>query len=121
MAVWCDRSKTIQRVIDDLVDGNIKFYEMLPEDLEDYIKHWQTLYQIEEEDGIGNVRKVWQTSGENHYIFATIYYYLALLRSGGGEVIQWAKRDKTPKAHDPSAPDVQRMAKEQNRIRDWRV
>lgn len=121
MAVYCDRSKTIQRVIDDLVDGNIKFYEMLPEDLEDYIKHWQTLSQIEEEDSLGITRKVWQTSGENHYVFATIYYYLALLRAGKGEVIQWARKDKTPLEHDPQSPSPVEMAKKQNIKTDWRL
>jgi hypothetical protein len=123
MAVYADRSKIIQVVIDEFVDGNMKFYNMNPEDLIDYIKHWETLYQIEEEDSLGIVRKKWETEGENHFLFATIYFYLALQRAGRGSVVSWQGEDKTPKAHDPRAPDPKEAARKmlEGGKQDWRL
>lgn len=122
MAVYIDRSKGIQRVIDDFVDGRIRFYEMRPEDLIDYILHWETLSQIEETDSIGITRKVWETEGENHYLMATIYFYLALLKAGKGETVEWQGDDGTPKAANPKAPDINKILEEQEMEKiDWRI
>lgn len=120
MAVYADRGKTIQRVIDDFVDENIKFYEMRPEDLVDYIKHWETLYQIIEKDTLGIERKKWETDGNNHLIFATIYFWLALQRRGKGELVDWKAKEKS-KTHDPSAPSPKAEAAKQGISDDWRV
>jgi len=120
MAVYVDRSKIIQRVIDDFVDDKLKFYEMTPEDLTDYIKHWETLYQVIEKDTLGIERKVWQTEGENHLLFATVYFYLALLRRGQGELISWQREEKS-KVHNPQAPSPKEEAKKQGVKIDWRI
>ena len=122
MAVYADRSKIIQRVIDEFVDGKIKFYEIKPEDLKIYIKHWETLYQIIEKDSLGIERKKWETEGENHLLFATIYFYLGLLKSGGAKIVDWERKDTMGKAHDPAAPDIQEIIKKNEFYkRDWRT
>jgi len=120
MAVYVDRTKIIQRVIDEFVDSNMKFY-VEPEELLDYIDHWKTLYQIEETDTIGVTRKVWETSGENHHIFSTIYFYLGLLKAGRAKVMNWS-RPAENLAHDPTAFNIQEMI-EKNQFqnsKDWR-
>ena len=119
MAVYADRSKVIQRVIDDFVDKKLNFY-LLPEDLMTYIDHWKTLYQIIEKDSLGIERKKWETEGENHFLFATVYFWLAMRRRGKAKIIGWQGKDTTPKAHDPTAPDVRKMAEKQHQDRDWR-
>ena len=120
MAVYADRSKIIQRVIDDFVDEKMKFYEMTPEDLITYIQHWETLYQITEKDTLGIERLRWETEGENHLLFATIYFWLALQRKGKGEGINWEYEEKS-KVHDDRAPSPKEMAKKQNIKTDWRI
>ena len=120
MAVYADRSKIIQRVIDEFMDGKIKFF-MRPDELGTYIQHWETLAQIEETDTIGITRKVWETSGENHYLFATIYFWLALQRSGEAKIIDYEPKDTTRKAHDPQAPDPLKIAEERGNKQDWRL
>lgn len=121
MAVYAERSKIIQRVIDDFVDGNMKIY-IKPEELTTYIEHWETLYQIKEVDKLGIERKKWETSGNNHLLFATVYFYLALLKSGNAKVIDW-QRKKVSKAHNPQSPSPKKIA-EQSAMKektDWRI
>ncbi len=121
MAVYADRTKIIQQVIDQFIDGNIKF-QMRQDELVDYIEHWKTLYQIAEKDSLGIERKKWETSGENHLLFATIYYYLALKRSGTGKGVGWEYTEKS-KAHNPQSPNPSEIAEKQALYEevDWRI
>ena len=121
MAVYADRTKIIQQVIDEFVDNKIKF-QMRQEQLIDYISHWETLYQITEKDSLGIERKKWETKGENHLLFATIYYYLALMRSGSAKMINW-EYDEKSKAHNPQSPNPVNIAAKQAEMenRDWRI
>ena len=123
MAVYADRSKIIQRVVDEFVDGKIKFYEMGPEDLREYIEHWETASQVVEKDTLGIERKVWQTEGNNHLLMATIYFYLALLRAGEGEILDdEGGRSLYPKAHDAQSPSPKEEAKKMAEGEgDWRA
>jgi len=122
MAVYADRSKIIQRVIDEFVDGKIKFF-IEPDRLGTYVKHWETLSQVEETDSIGITRKVWETEGENHLLFATIYFFLALQRSGNASIIDVPIKGSDKMAYNPQAPDIKRIEEEQfnHQIKDWRV
>jgi len=120
MAVFADRSKIIQRVIDEFIDGKIKFF-MAPDELKTYISHWETLAQIEETDNIGITRKVWETEGENHLLFATIYFWLALQKSGSAKIMGYEPKDKTKMAANPQAPDPVKIAEEQHNRPDWRL
>ena len=59
--VYSDRNKIIQETIDQIVDGGINYN--LPESaLEQYIAHWDNLYQVIEEDSLGVPRAVWMTT-----------------------------------------------------------
>lgn len=122
MAVYADRTKVIQRVVDEFVDGLLKFYEIKPEDLAEYIEHWETLYQVIVKDTLGIERRVWETEGNNHYLFATIYFFLGLFKKSSAKLIDWSK-DTTKKAHDPQAPSPAEEAEKSARrdSQDWRV
>ena len=121
MSVYAERSKIIQRVIDDFVDGNIKIY-LKPEELTDFIDHWETLYQITEKDSLGIERKKWETEGENHLLFATVYWYLSLLKQGNAKVIEWKYKEKS-RVDNPQSPSPSKMAEQQalQRGQDWRL
>ena len=50
-----------------------------------YLKHWDTLRRIKVTDTKGIESYEWDsTTGEDHYVFATLYYYLATLGFGNG-------------------------------------
>lgn len=116
--VYSDRNKIIQETIDDIVDGGINFN--LPESaLEEYIFHWDNIYQVIEEDALGVPRAVWMCpeNKPDHYVHATVYWRLAMLRAGQrGAVVAneppilqgnksfYVNEDNTINAEDISGP-----------------
>lgn len=77
--VWCDRNRTLQTVIDYLAGGKIKF-QMNPRDLEEYIKHWTSMYKVVEEDFLGVPKFIWESTGAEHLVHATNYFLIGLKR-----------------------------------------
>ncbi len=56
-------------------------------DLKDFLKHWETLRRIKVTNNRGIESYEWDsTTGEDHYVFATLYYYLARLSIGSGSL-----------------------------------
>ena len=112
--VYSDRTKIIQQVIDDLVERKIRF-QLKPEDLETYIKHWEAVYKIVEKNNLGIERDVWKTSGtEDHFVHATNYFRLALEKGQkeGTEIKSWIKEDKI---NTGLAPDISKIAEKSGR------
>ncbi|KKR00125.1 MAG: Bacteriophage tail assembly protein [Candidatus Woesebacteria bacterium GW2011_GWB1_39_12] len=64
--VWADRNRTLQTVIDWLASGKIKF-QMKPYDLEEFVKHWSTMYKLVEEDFLGVPKFIWESTGKDHF------------------------------------------------------
>lgn len=116
--VYCDRTKIIQQTIDWFADRKIRF-NLQAEDLKDYIEHWKALYKVTETDELGLERDVWESSGDDHFVFAQIYANLALERIAGeeGGVKKWAVEDK-PMTNE--APDVTKIAEENARREMWK-
>ena len=106
--VYSDRSKIIGQVIDEMVNRKIRF-QMKAEDLEEYVKHWQSLYKTIEKDNMKIEREVWKTSGEDHLCFATLYWRLALDKSGDATISEWNKEEKI---NTGLAPEIQRIIKQ---------
>ena len=116
--VYSDRSKIIQEVIDNFLDRKIRF-QMKIEELKDYIKHWKALYKVKEKDIMGVERDIWESDGEDHFVFATIFFFLALGRSGETKIEDWQKPEKVV---DNLVPDIQRIIRENEfRAGDWRT
>ncbi len=83
--VFSDRTRLIQKVIDELVDGNISFH-LTPKELLEYIEHWKSMYRLEEKDNIGNPVIRWESANDlDHFVHATGYYLLAVGRRLSGE------------------------------------
>ena len=108
--VYSDRTKDIQMLIDEMINRKIRF-QMKPEELNNYIEHWKSLYKVTEKDNLGIDRDVWETNGEDHYVHATIYFRLGLEKAekGGTEIKSWEKQQE---AYSGTAPDVKKMAEE---------
>lgn len=80
--VWSERNRCIDQVIFDMMRGKI-LIGVDKEVLERYIKHWESMARIIEVDKQGRSRFVWVSqSGVNHYCLATVYYWIAMRRSG---------------------------------------
>jgi len=86
--VYSDRNKIIQEVIDMIVDGGVN-YNMVESRLEEYITHWDNMYQVIEESALGVPRAVWKTveNRPDHFAHATVYWMLAMMKIGVGGVV----------------------------------
>lgn len=83
--VYSNRNRILDQLIDEILNAKILF--ALPSDMElkNYLKHWETLRRVKIVDNKGIESYAWDsTTGEDHYVFATLYYYLALLGNSNG-------------------------------------
>jgi hypothetical protein len=112
--VYSDRTKILQHTIDKFVNREIRI-QINPDDLEDYIKHWQSLYKTVELDSLGIERDVWESSGADHFVFSTIYGIIALEKIGKGEteLKEWSGEKKT---YDGLAPSIKEEIERQNNL-----
>lgn len=78
--VWTDRTRIIDKTIDEIVRGNIQF-SLSRKDLETVIKHWESMRRIIEETPQRTERYVWESkTGVDHYCHALVYYVIARQR-----------------------------------------
>ncbi len=83
--VYSDRTKLFEEVIEAFYRGTIKF-NISHLELEEYIKHWETLYLSKATDTNGVERTVWESStGEDHFAHATNLWWIAMTRYGIGD------------------------------------
>lgn len=86
--IYTNRNRILDQMITAMVEG--EFLINLPADsnFRDYIKHFLTLRRIKEVNSKGIERYVWDsTTGEDHYVFATLYWYLARISVAEGVVM----------------------------------
>ena len=80
--IWSDRTRIIDHTIYEILKGNTQF-SLTREELERYIKHWESMRRIVVRNPDGTERYIWETStGVDHYCHATVYYEIATQRSG---------------------------------------
>lgn len=85
--VYSSRDRAIDKLIYDIINAKILFGLPSDYDFREYLKHWETLRRIKETNAKGIERYVWDsTTGEDHFVFATLYYWLALQGIGAGAV-----------------------------------
>ncbi|KKN24234.1 hypothetical protein LCGC14_0896780 [marine sediment metagenome] len=87
--VHSDRSRVIDAVVTDIVYADIQF-DLLPKDLEKYIRHWLVMVKKKEIDSMGLARFVWDKNTEtaqDHWVHATVYYYIARSRGSDASFI----------------------------------
>lgn len=82
--VVVDRNKAIQMVIDEFTDKRIPLYGNKT-DWHDYVTHWMNIYRTTEEDSLGIPRYVWERSGPDHLVHATVYGRVGMDRFLNGE------------------------------------
>lgn len=83
--VYSDRNPVLDQLIDYILSAKMLFGIESNKILVEYLRHWETLRRIKEVTPRGIERYVWEsTTGQDHFVFATLYYYLALLGEGAG-------------------------------------
>jgi len=108
--VLADRTKIIDAVVADIRAGDVCF-NIPPEGLTEYIKHALAMYRVVTEEltpeggKTGKVKQQWLTIGSrpDHYIFATVYWRIALEQTlAHGKVVRPQKAsqvDLLPPVH----------------------
>lgn len=93
--VYSHRNRVIDQMIDEILNARMLFGVPSDRDFRDYLKHWETLRRIKVTSNKGIERYEWDsTTGEDHYCFATLYYYLAKLGRGSGEFFALGSEEK---------------------------
>jgi hypothetical protein len=83
--IYSHRDRSIDMLIDDMVQA--KFLIAVPSNKEflDFIKHFETLRRVKETNAKGIERYVWQsTTNVDHFCFSSLYYRLAVASQGNG-------------------------------------
>ena len=114
--VYSYRDRAIDRMLSDMIEAKFLIGVPSDKDLLLYIKHFETMRRVKETNAKGIERYIWDsTTGENHFVFATLYYWLALQGNGAGQF--WREptlSDKQPVIDSDSNYDVTRSFIENN-------
>ena len=82
--IYSNRNRVIDQMIDEILNAKILFGLSSDSEIKEYLKHWETLRRIKIVDNRGIESYAWDsTTGVDHYVFATLYYYLATLGNFG--------------------------------------
>jgi len=83
--VYTDRNQMISTMVYDFIDGKLRFNTnnvnpqvYIMKELDEYIKHWENIYKVTEEDRYGIPFSDWKCSGPDHFVHATAYFKIAL-------------------------------------------
>lgn len=83
--VYSHRDRILDKMLSDMIEAKFLIGVESNKDLVEYIKHFETLRRVKVTSNKGIERYVWEsTTGVDHYVFATLYGYLALMGSGAG-------------------------------------
>lgn len=120
--VYSNRNRVLDQLIDYILNAKMLFSMPSDRDLKDYLKHWETLRRIKVVDNRGIESYEWDsTTGEDHYVFATLYFYLALLGQGAGVFFAEASRGTDQKkliSDDNVVQDIGEVILEANNWQD---
>lgn len=85
--VYTHRNRSIDQLIDHILQARMLFGLASDGDLREYLSHWLTLRRIKTVNAKGIEQYEWtSTTGQDHYVFATLFFYLAQLSHGAGMV-----------------------------------
>lgn len=83
--VYSHRDRILDQFLTNMIEARWLIGIEPNKDFRDYIKHYETLRRAKVVNNKGIERYVWEsTTGEDHYVFADLYSYLAMLGNGAG-------------------------------------
>ena len=95
--VYAHRDRVLDQMFDHQLRAKMLYSCPTDQHLRDYIKHFETMRRAKVVNNKGIERHVWEsTTNVDHYVFATLYYYLATLSGGNGEFFKEASEKDKP-------------------------
>lgn len=83
--VYSHRDRILDRHLTNMIEAKHLIGVPTDKEFQLYIKHYETLRRMKVVNNKGIERYVWEsTTGEDHYVFADLYAYLACLSMGAG-------------------------------------
>lgn len=93
--VYSNRNRVIDQLIDHILNAKMLFGVASDRDFREFVQHWETLRRVKVTNTRGIESYEWDsTTGVDHYVFATLYYYIAMLGTGAGEFFSLANGEK---------------------------
>jgi hypothetical protein len=114
--VYSHRDRILDQMLTGMIEANFLIGVPTDANFHLYIKHFETLRRAKVVNNKGIERYVWEsTTGEDHFVFATLYYYLAVLSNGAGAFFnEGTAADKPSVLGADNVYDVSRMFSENN-------
>lgn len=94
--VLIKREEMFDVIVDRFVDNDFPIQCSIDELEVDFIKHWESLVRIIQEDSQGNQRFKWvSVNGEDHLAHATLYFTVAMMKAkiGRATIASISKKD----------------------------
>lgn len=83
--VYSHRDRILDKMLTDMIEAAFLIGVKPDVTFREFIKHFETLRRVKVVNNKGIERYVWEsTTGVDHFVFSTLYYYLALLGKGEG-------------------------------------
>jgi hypothetical protein len=114
--VYSHRDRIIDRMLTDKIEAKELIGVKPDKDFTEYIKHYETLRRMKVVNNRGIERYVWEsTTGQDHYVFADLYSYLALQGDGSGAFFaESAAEEKNPVIDADNVYDISRAFSDNN-------
>lgn len=95
--VYSHRDRILDQHLTNMIEAKYLIGLQTDKEFQLYIKHYETLRREKVVNNKGIERYVWEsTTGEDHYVFADLYSYLALLGEGAGVFYKEALESDRP-------------------------
>lgn len=95
--VYAHRDRIMDRMFTDMVEAKYLIGLETDKEFQLYIKHYETLRREKVTNNKGIERYIWEsTTGEDHYVFADLYSYMAMQGSGAGVFYGYIKKEDIP-------------------------
>ena len=118
--VFTDRTRMIELAVDGLAKGITKFH-LKSEELNEFIKHWESMYRYTDSDRQGNPVVRWESANNvDHFVHSYLYYLIAIEKasSTGGAIFQDSVQTHGTEAYNPQAPSITEFMGKPDK--DWR-
>lgn len=114
--VYSHRDRILDQMLTDMIVAKWLIGVVPDKDFQLFIKHFETLRRTKVTNNKGIERYVWDsTTGEDHFVFCTLYAYLAMLGAGEGQFFQNSRTEEKPPVIDSESNyDVSRAFAENN-------
>lgn len=112
--VYSHRDRILDQHLTNMIEAKYSIGVATDKEFQLFIKHYETLRREKVVNNKGIERYIWaSTTGEDHYVFADLYSYIAMLGAGSGVFFKEVE-EKLPVIDVENNYDISRMFSENN-------